>query len=80
MDQPAAIYIGDDQTDEDAFRALPKSITINVGRQFGITSARYFVRSPEGVLAFLEYLPLIEESSRISTDTLPSVLRAAAGD
>jgi trehalose 6-phosphate phosphatase len=79
-DQADAIYVGDDRTDEDAFRALPSSVTINVGTEFGITSARYFVRSPEGVLAFIEHLPLIRESSRIATDILPLDLCASTGD
>jgi trehalose-phosphatase len=72
-DQADAIYVGDDRTDEDAFRALPRALTINVGREFRITSARYFVRSPEGVLAFLKYLPEIRESLRIA----PDISRAA---
>lgn len=78
MDQPAAIYIGNHRTDEDVCRELPKSITVNVRRRRGTTSARYFVKSPDGVLLFLENLPLIEQSSRISR-TLHSTLRAAIG-
>jgi trehalose-phosphatase len=56
-DQTAAIYIGDDRTDEDAFVALPASLTINVGTKFGLTAARYFVKSPEEVRTFIQYLP-----------------------
>jgi trehalose 6-phosphate phosphatase len=55
-DQAAAIYIGDDRTDEDAFVALPAGITINVGTKFGLTAARYFVKSPAEVHAFIQYL------------------------
>jgi trehalose-6-phosphatase len=79
MDQPAAIYIGNHRTDEDVFRELPKSITVNVRRRRGTTSARYFVKSPDGGLLFLENLPLIEQSSRIPARTLHSTLRAAIG-
>jgi trehalose 6-phosphate phosphatase len=79
-DQADAIYVGDDRTDEDAFRALPSSVTINVGATFGITPARYFVRSPEGVLAFMNYLPRIRESLRIAPDIVPVAFPASTGD
>lgn len=48
-----AIYIGDDQTDESAFQALPaNAITVRVGTpQF--TAARYQVADPEEVVTFL---------------------------
>jgi len=47
------VYIGDDRTDEDAFRALaPAAFTIRVGR--GRTSrARYVLDDPDAVLSFL---------------------------
>ena len=47
------VYIGDDRTDEDAFRALaPAAFTILVGR--GRTSrARYVLDDPDAVLSFL---------------------------
>lgn len=49
------IYIGDDITDEDAFRNLRKTgITIKVGR--GPTSAEFFVESTADVQKFLEDL------------------------
>jgi trehalose-phosphatase len=79
-DQGDAIYMGDDRTDEDAFRALPSSVTINVGTEFGITSARYFVRNPDGVLAFIEHLPLVKESSRRTTDVPPLTFPASNGE
>jgi trehalose-phosphatase len=75
QNQSATIYIGDDRTDEDAFRALQKGITVHVGKQSGKTSARYFLRSPGGVLALLEYLTLIERSSRVSRRIALSALR-----
>src|ERR1700722_7481784 len=50
-----AIYIGDDGTDESAFRELNDQITIRVG--FSPESqAKYYVRSPAEVLAFLSRL------------------------
>jgi trehalose-phosphatase len=57
MRPPATrIYIGDDQTDEDAFRALGrKDITIRVGRG-GLSHARHRLRSVTGVWEFLEAL------------------------
>ena len=49
------IYIGDDFTDERAFRALRKGITILVGSRRS-TSAHYSLRNPAQVSAFLERL------------------------
>jgi trehalose-6-phosphatase len=47
-------YIGDDQTDEDAFTLLPQeSITIRVGLASTSTAARYGVPEPDDVLRFL---------------------------
>jgi trehalose-phosphatase len=49
-----AVYIGDDQTDEDAFRLLPpESITIRVGPAVAATAARYRVEQPSEVLSIL---------------------------
>lgn len=49
-----AVYIGDDQTDEDAFRLLPpQAITIRVGPATMSTAARYCAASPHEVLRFL---------------------------
>jgi len=55
-DAPAALvlYIGDDQTDEDAFRALPASaLTIRVGPADVDTAATYRLNDPAEVHAFL---------------------------
>ena len=50
------IYIGDDQTDEDAFRVLGKSdITIRVGAKKG-SRARYYLRGSGEVVTFLKML------------------------
>jgi len=52
-----AVYIGDDQTDEDAFELLPpESITVRVGPTPLTTAARYRVADPGEVLRFLRAL------------------------
>jgi trehalose 6-phosphate phosphatase len=51
----AAVYLGDDVTDEDAFQALPDGdVTVKVGD--GPTAARYRVADLPGVQALLERL------------------------
>jgi len=77
-DQAAAIYVGDDRTDEDAFAVLPNAITIHVGTQFSRSAARFFVRSPDGVLTFLQSLTAVRDSS--TRGTTPLMLRAGKGD
>ncbi len=50
----AAIYLGDDITDEDAFKALSKDgITVLVGRR-KTSLAHYFLKGPKDVYEFLE--------------------------
>jgi trehalose 6-phosphate phosphatase len=49
------IFAGDDTTDEEAFQELRGAITIRVGSGRH-TRAKYFLRSPEEVLVFLERL------------------------
>lgn len=49
------LYIGDDTTDEDVFRAFPKSVTVRVGKSAD-TKARYYVRGVSDVLSFLREL------------------------
>ena len=52
----AVVYIGDDTTDEDAFKTLKKTgITVIVGRR-GKTNARYYLGQCKDVVTFLERL------------------------
>jgi len=54
------IYIGDDRTDEDAFRALEKSgVGILVSEQPRSTAARYALKNPAEVERFLRELTLM---------------------
>jgi trehalose-phosphatase len=58
-DAPEALplYIGDDRTDEDAFRALPpEAVTIRVGPAETETAAQYRLADPAAVHRFLEML------------------------
>ena len=48
------IYIGDDNTDEDAFRAIERrGVAILVSEQSQPTTARYSLKNPAGVERFL---------------------------
>ncbi len=49
------VYLGDDLTDEDAFRSLSDGLTVKVGYS-PQTAAEYFVESPREVARFLEWL------------------------
>ncbi len=51
----AICYIGDDTTDECAFRQLPGAITVRAGGNYP-TSARFRVRGPAHVARFLHWL------------------------
>jgi trehalose 6-phosphate phosphatase len=51
----AAVYLGDDLTDEDGFRALaPDGVTVKIGD--GSTDARYRVPDPAAAIAVLDRL------------------------
>lgn len=49
------IYVWDDLTDEDAFKALAHGITIRVG-QSDTSHAQYYLRDQEEIDTFLDYL------------------------
>ncbi|NJD21476.1 MAG: hypothetical protein FIA82_02225 [Melioribacter sp.] len=52
----SVIYIGDDNTDEDVFKALEKkAITIHVGKKRK-SFAQYYVKNVLGVQKFLEWI------------------------
>jgi trehalose 6-phosphate phosphatase len=55
LGKPATLFIGDDRTDEDAFRTLTGAITIRVGDP-AETAARYHVADPAAVHDFLAWL------------------------
>ena len=50
------LYVGDDETDEDAFRALPSAVTARVGDRDVKTAARYRLADPAEVYRLLEAL------------------------
>jgi trehalose 6-phosphate phosphatase len=49
------IYVGDDLTDEPAFKVLRKGITVLVGRRRP-TNAHFWLKNPSRVSVFLERL------------------------
>ena len=60
-DAASIVFIGDDRTDEDAFRVLrsrgPRPVTVRVSNEAAAeTSAEFTVRDTEEVRAFLEWL------------------------
>lgn len=56
LPQPTlAIFVGDDATDESAFKALPRGLTIRVG-EHPRTAARFLLQSPDEVKMFLQKL------------------------
>ena len=55
--KPLPIALGDDRTDEDMFRAVKdKGISVFVGKQAKLSSARYYLRNVVEVKKFLERL------------------------
>ncbi|MFC1893686.1 trehalose-phosphatase [Chloroflexota bacterium] len=57
------VYIGDDETDEDAFRALSnRGIAIVVGTEERRTAAHYSLRNPDEAVQFLHELAALAET------------------
>jgi trehalose-phosphatase len=57
------LYIGDDATDEDAFKVLNgRGITILVAEQPRRTAAQYYLKDPEEVFSFLSRLLALRQS------------------
>jgi trehalose-phosphatase len=54
------VFVGDDQTDEDAFRFLQGGITVKVG-DFSGTSANFHVEGPADVASFLRWLANLDK-------------------
>lgn len=52
---PAAIFVGDDITDEDIFRKLERGITVKVGDDEQ-SQAKYRLKDTDDVLRFLEWI------------------------
>jgi len=64
-DDVVPLYIGDDLTDEDAFRALfGRGLGIGVGDEARQTAADYRLASPDDVKRFLEWLTKLMEADR----------------
>lgn len=52
---PAAIFIGDDTTDEDIFRKLNNEITVKVGKG-SLSNAKYCLKNTKDVFKFLRWI------------------------
>ena len=59
------IYIGDDRTDEDAFKAVQRrGLGVRVAENAGEnTAALYYLRSPDEVFEFLDHIHLLKEGA-----------------
>ncbi|HZX10260.1 MAG TPA: trehalose-phosphatase, partial [Acidobacteriota bacterium] len=67
LDNPHVLplYIGDDTTDEDAFRVLfSRGLGIVVGEDSRLTSARFRLKDPNEVKNFFNYLISIEKEEK----------------
>lgn len=51
--KPTVMYIGDDATDEDAFKALKRHITVRVGKKYN-SAARYYIQDVKETAVILQ--------------------------
>lgn len=65
------VYVGDDRTDEDAFRALDEGLCVAVGD--GAAGADYRVDDPEGLAVLLSWLATYGQSFLRPASGTPSV-------
>lgn len=57
LDKPLRIYLGDDKTDEDAFKVIKNGITVYVQNESDLkTEADFYLKNPEETAVFLERL------------------------
>ncbi len=66
LDEGASLlFIGDDRTDEDAFRLLrhrvPRAVTIRVADEMAETTAEFLADDPPAVRRFLEFLTVLRQ-------------------
>ena len=59
FDEATVVYIGDDTTDEDAFRTVrTRGVTILVAKDLKESSADFIVKSPEEVKKLFEKIDI----------------------
>ena len=74
-----AAYLGDDLTDEDAFRAMPEgALGVLVRYEWRPTEASAWLRPPEELLDFLDHW-IDAEAGAAPTDAAPRATKGAAG-
>jgi trehalose-phosphatase len=72
------LYLGDDVTDEDAFRAAPSGLTFHVGGAGEKTAAQYRIRDTADAQAFLLYVLGVLSGRHASERERPMDERATA--
>jgi len=71
------LFIGDDHTDEDAFKALRRGITIKVGKSS--SDARYYLRTQRDVATFLQAIADMDTKKLIGSSRRLSRIRSQRG-
>ena len=57
-------YIGDDTTDEDAFRTIDNGITVRVSNSRERTHAKFYLRNTDEVITFLNWLLEVKDEAQ----------------